>query len=49
MFQKVAETWTGPDVYGAVMAEKAQRLAQTDRETEVESDNGSGSDTDRPR
>jgi hypothetical protein len=43
MFQKVAETRLGPDVYDALMAETAQRLAQMDRETEVDSGDGSGS------
>jgi hypothetical protein len=37
MFQKVAETRLGSDVYGALMAQTAQRLAQMDRDTEVDS------------
>jgi hypothetical protein len=48
-FQKVAETRLGPDVYGALLAETAQRLAQMDRETEVESDDGSGSEGEERR
>jgi hypothetical protein len=36
MFENVAETRLGADVCGALMAETAQRLAQMDRETEVE-------------
>jgi hypothetical protein len=45
----VAETRLGPDVYGALMAETAGRLAQMDRETEVESDDGSGSEGEERR
>jgi hypothetical protein len=35
MFQKLAETRLGTHVYGPMMAETMQRLAQMDRETEV--------------
>jgi hypothetical protein len=49
MFQKVAETRLGPDVYGAVMAEKAQRLAQMDCESEVDSGDRYGGERDERR
>ena len=36
VFQKVADSRLWPDVYEALMGEKAQRLAQMGRETEVD-------------
>jgi hypothetical protein len=49
IFQKVAETRLGRDVHGALMAETAQRLAQMDRETAVDSGDGAGSQEDERR
>jgi hypothetical protein len=49
MFQKVARTRLGPDVYGSLMAETAQWLAPMDRETEVDSGDGCGYQTEGPR
>jgi hypothetical protein len=42
MLEKVAETRFETDVYGALMAETARRLAQMDCETEGCSDDGAG-------
>jgi len=38
----VTETRLGPDVYGALIVETAQRLDKMDRETEAESEEGAG-------
>ena len=49
MFQKVAETRLGPEVYSALTAETAQRLDQMDRETEVDSGDGSSLEDEERR